>query len=154
MEHETRIIGSRFQSPSSCRSFARSRHRPAPASPPLSFSLRHAFCLVRGASRHEFRGFHETRNTRHETRLFSDTNHGLCPRRAVGHLQEAATAPRRPHRLQGFPRVTRHKTRLLPGKRRKPARIPRFSRITKHETRNTNHGFFQPRLCRIVASWY
>ena len=26
--------------------------------------------------------------------------------------------------------------------------------FTKHETRNTNHGLFQPRICRIVASWY
>ena len=26
--------------------------------------------------------------------------------------------------------------------------------FTKHETRITKHGFSEPRLCRIVASWY
>ena len=36
---------------------------------------------------------------------------------------------------------TNHETRLLPGARRKPARIPGFSRNTKHETRNT--AFFR-----------
>ena len=29
-----------------------------------------------------------------------------------------------------------------------------FPRNTRHETRDTNHGFFGPRFCRIVASWY
>ena len=41
---------------------------------------RPGYCLARGAIQCEFRGFHETRITRHETRLlcFSrDTNHGF-----------------------------------------------------------------------------
>ena len=37
----------------------------------------HGVSLARGASRREFRGFHETRDTRHETRLFSDPKHGF-----------------------------------------------------------------------------
>ena len=35
---------------------------------------RHGVSWARGASRREFRGFHETRSTRHETRLFQTRN--------------------------------------------------------------------------------
>ena len=34
---------------------------------------RHGYCLARGASQREFRGFHETRNTRHKSRLFFES---------------------------------------------------------------------------------
>ena len=37
----------------------------------------HGVGRARGASRREFRGFYETRNTRHESRLFSDPKHGF-----------------------------------------------------------------------------
>ena len=37
----------------------------------------HGVSLARGASQREFRGFHETRDTNHETRLFSDPKHGF-----------------------------------------------------------------------------
>ena len=44
----------------------------APATGPFGFSrnTRHGYCQARGVSQREFPGFHETRNTRHETRLF------------------------------------------------------------------------------------
>ena len=38
---------------------------------------RHGSSRARGASRREFRGFHESRDTRHETRLFSGPKHGF-----------------------------------------------------------------------------
>ena len=40
---------------------------------------RHGDSLARGASQREFRGFHETRITKHETRLFSRDSGLLFP---------------------------------------------------------------------------
>ena len=44
---------------------------------------RHGFSLARGASHREFRGFHETRDTKHEKQLFSDPKHGFSVARMV-----------------------------------------------------------------------
>ena len=40
---------------------------------------RHGYCQARGVSQREFPGFHETRNTRHESRLFPDTKFETGP---------------------------------------------------------------------------
>ena len=98
---------------------------------------RHGYCQARRVSQREFRGFHETRNTRHESRPLLWRGMGRLwrgmggmgrPEPLSAHRPAPATAP------FGFSRNTRPETRLLPGAPRKPARIPRFSR-------NTNHGF-------------
>ena len=44
---------------------------------------RHGVSWARGASQREFQGFHESRITRHETRLFSDPKHGFSVARMV-----------------------------------------------------------------------
>ncbi len=49
----------------------------APATGPFGFSRdpRYGYCLARGASQHDFRGFHETRITRHESRTLCFPTH-------------------------------------------------------------------------------
>ena len=67
-----------------------------------------------GVRKMAFKVFHESRDTKHESRL-------LC-----------------------FSRDTRHETRGFspkPPVEPQPYRLPRFW-VTKHETRNTNHGFY------------
>ncbi len=60
---------------------------------------RHGYCLARGVSQREFRGFHETRNTRHESRP-------LCFSRNTSFsiMFPAAIS----HHFPGFPTISRH----------------------------------------------
>ena len=91
--------------------------------------------------RPEFRGFHETRDTKHESRLFFESRPLLW--RGMERLWRGMGGDRPPHRQHGFMHFTNHETQDtgLLGAPRKPARIPRFSRNTRHETRIT--AFFR-----------
>ncbi len=134
---------------------------------------RHGYSLARGASQREFRGFHETRITRHESRnfcrpvtasLFTIVHHcsrlfGIVQQKNITSEPVSPLRPHRQHGLLGFhqPRDTQHGfslfLRRLQGEQPQ-ARPTGFheSRITRHETRllcfhetrNTNHGFFSP----------
>ena len=146
---------------------------PRPPRPPGFWVTRHetrdtAF-LVRGASQREFQGFHETRDTKHESRLFIETRlffesppwfpaHDCPPLPGIAHYCPAPPGPhgRRPralrqpgHRLPVC--IASPRNRPFPPNKSPPtanaAREPRPRRlpgfwVTRHETRDTNHGFF------------
>ena len=100
-------------------------------------------CLARRAGcplgRREFRGFHETRDTRHESRLLSPP--GRCfPARcgaAWGGYGAAWAAWGAPSRC---PRTVRTGNRA-------------FRVFTRHETRDTNHGLYGVAMERLWRVW-
>ena len=142
---------------------------------PFPFTGRHTFLLER--TRLIDYAFHETRDTRHESRLFSDPKHGFSVARMVLVGTEALqsfffrpgllsmmAARHSPcgsrirsskaftcHKSLISRVLTKHETRDagLPGAPRKPARMSEV--FTKHETRNTNHGLFRG---SYGARWY
>ena len=93
--------------------------RPLPVHQPSDISS--------GANQAPSMGFHETRDTRHETRLsrFSRIT-AFTGSPALRHFFWSE-----PGLVDGFSRNTRHETR-----------ITAFTVFTKHETRITNHGFY------------
>ena len=118
---------------------------------------RPGYFQARGVSQREFRGFHETRVTKHESRLFS--NHGLfspwvreggttgnrrpdhCPRRQVAVFQFTVV-----HYCSPLFAIVRH----CSAKKYYPAPVSSQTFLLEanqahahgfHETRDTKHGF-------------
>ena len=90
--------------------------------------------LARGASRREFRGFHESRVTKHESRLLCFSSHDFPAFPAILRVPPPPGAGvRAPFTKHGFPRPC--------GDSKESNPKPDQQVFTNHETRITNHGF-------------
>ena len=95
---------------------------------------RHGYCQARGASRREFRGVHESRDTNHESRLLCFPTHDFP--RFLGISQYFPTPPTPPG--QGSARRSHLQ----------------YDRLGFHDTRDTNHGLYRRAVAaflRVVA---
>ena len=145
-----------------------SSERPKPGQRVLHKSRdpRHCYCLARGASQREFQGFHESRDTKHETRLFQTRNTAFPVARLVHGGTEALqscffrpgllgnrTGRRSPcgSRIRASQAFTRPQATDSKAFTKHELRDTSHGLyvFTNHETRNTNHGF----LCFFRGSY-
>ena len=83
---------------------------------------RHGYCQARGASRREFRGVHESRDTKHESQLLCFPTHDFPRFPGISQYFPPPPPPRSRVRAPfassirpvGFSRHTRHESRTLP----------------------------------------